>query len=174
MAFFLWLKQKQMALKAINIILSVILLLPLSLLFLPAKKPVSREVQTVKVETSRGQAIPRSDVYLMAKVIEGEAADEPHSGKVAVGAVIVNRLESPDFPKTIPDVVYQTDAFEAVTNGQYNRPLTEDSLKAAQEAVNGKDPTDGALYYWNPTKATSTWIWSRPVEKKIGNHVFAY
>lgn len=175
MAFFLWLKQKKSAVKAINIILAAIMLLPITLLFLPVlKKPAPVATRAAKAETSRGPAIPRSDIYLMAKVIEGEAANEPYSGKIAVGAVIINRMENPDFPKTVPDVVYQKDAFEAVTNGQYNRPLTEESFRAAQEAVSGHDPTDGAIYYWNPAKATSSWIWSRPIEKKIGNHVFAY
>lgn len=117
--------------------------------------------------------INSKDRYLLAKVIEGEAADEPMEGKVAVGAVILNRTESKDFPHKISQVVYQPLAFEAVANGQYNRPLTQDALKAADLAVDGWDPTDGALYYWNPAKATSVWIWQKPVTMKIGRHVFA-
>jgi len=121
---------------------------------------------------SRG-GISHNDRYLMARVIEGEAADEPMKGKVAVGAVILNRTESKDFPHDISQVVYQPLAFEAVSNGQYNRPLTPEALKAADMAMEGWDPTSGALYYWNPAKASSSWIWQRPVTMQIGRHVFA-
>ena len=117
--------------------------------------------------------VDRSDVYLLAQVIEGEAADEPYVGKVAVGAVIVNRLESGDFPNTIPGVVYEKDAFESVSNGQYTRPLSEESLRAAVDALDGQDPTGGGLYFWNPVTATSPWVWSRPIVTQIGRHVFA-
>jgi N-acetylmuramoyl-L-alanine amidase len=117
--------------------------------------------------------ISSSDRHLLAKVIEGEAANEPLKGKVAVGAVILNRTESKDFPHDISQVVYQPLAFEAVANGQYNRPLTPEALKAADLAVDGWDPTNGALYYWNPAKASSKWIWQRPVTMQIGRHVFA-
>lgn len=122
---------------------------------------------------SRGGEVDRNSVYLLAQVIEGEAADEPYEGKVAVGAVILNRTGSPDFPNTIPGVVYEVDAFESVSNGQYQRPLSKDSLNAAVDALNGYDPTGGALYFWNPAKATSPWVWSRPVITRIGGHVFA-
>ncbi|MCL6610668.1 MAG: cell wall hydrolase [Peptococcaceae bacterium] len=121
---------------------------------------------------SRG-GINRGDIYLMARVIEGEAADEPFAGKVAVGAVIVNRMESEKFPDSVRQVVYQPLAFEAVSNGQYMRPLTAESLKAAEMALEGRDPTGGALYYWNPETARSRWVWQRPVITKIGRHVFA-
>ncbi|MCL5056575.1 MAG: cell wall hydrolase [Actinobacteria bacterium] len=121
---------------------------------------------------SRG-GISHGDRYLLARVIEGEAADEPMKGKVAVGAVILNRTESKDFPHDISQVVYQPLAFEAVSNGQYNRPLTPEALKAADLAMEGWDPTSGALYYWNPAKASSGWIWQRPVTMQIGRHVFA-
>lgn len=114
------------------------------------------------------------EVILMARVIEGEAADEPYQGKVAVGAVILNRLEDPAFPKSIPGVIHQPDAFEAVANGQIYRPLTPDALRAAREALRGADPTGGALYYWNPCKPVNPWVWSRPIGRQIGNHVFAY
>lgn len=121
---------------------------------------------------SRG-GISHSDRYLLARVIEGEAADEPMKGKVAVGAVILNRTESKDFPHDISQVVYQPLAFEAVSNGQYNRPLTPEALKAADLALEGWDPTGGALYYWNPAKSSSKWVWQRPVTMQIGRHVFA-
>jgi len=122
---------------------------------------------------SRGAEVNRSDLVLLAQVIEGEAADEPYSGKVAVGAVIVNRTKSPDFPKTIPGVVYETDAFESVTNGQYLRPVTNEALQAAAEAVSGADPVGGALYFWNPAKSSSEWVYTRQIVTRIGDHVFA-
>ncbi len=136
------------------------------------------EVQTTGREKggliSRGAVgMERRDVQILAQVIEGEAADEPYRGKVAVGAVIMNRCANPEFPNTIPGVINQVDAFESVSNGQYQRPLSEESTRAAVEALNGSDPSGGALYFWNPAKSTSNWVWSRPVIKKIGNHVFA-
>lgn len=117
--------------------------------------------------------VGRDDIILMARVIEGEAADEPYQGKVAVGAVIINRTEDPRFPHTIRGVVYQPNAFEAVSNGQMWRPLTRDSVRAAEDALRGRDPTRGAIYYWNPYKRVNPWVWSRPVHMQIGNHVFA-
>lgn len=122
---------------------------------------------------SRGGA-DRQNVYLLAQVIEGEAADEPYEGKVGVGAVILNRTESEDFPNTIPGVIFETDAFESVSNGQYKRPLSEESLQAAVDALNGQDPTGESLYFWNPVTATSPWVWSRPIVTRIGGHVFAH
>lgn len=121
---------------------------------------------------SRG-VTDRDNVYLLARVIEGEAADESYLGKVAVGAVIVNRTQSASFPNSLAGVIYQPHAFESVTNGQYTRPVTDESLRAAQEAINGFDPTNGALFFWNPYKPVSSWIWSRPVVTQIGRHVFA-
>ncbi|MFZ5649718.1 MAG: cell wall hydrolase, partial [Bacillota bacterium] len=121
---------------------------------------------------SRG-VTDRGNVYLLARVIEGEAADEPYLGKVAVGAVVVNRTQSGSFPNSLAGVIYQPHAFESVTNGQYTRPVTDESLRAAQAAISGFDPTNGALFFWNPYKPVSSWIWSRPVVKQIGRHVFA-
>ncbi|MFX4261344.1 cell wall hydrolase [Pelotomaculum propionicicum] len=125
------------------------------------------------VQVSRSTDADRYSVYILAQVIEGEAADEPYEGKVAVGAVILNRSESSQFPNSIPGVINQMGAFESVSNGQYQRPLSEESMQAAVDALNGQDPSDGALYFWNPAKSTSTWVWSRPVVRTIGNHVFA-
>lgn len=136
----------------------------------PDEKPVG---EGGGAAVSRGGTVNRSDVILLAQVIEGEAADEPYSGKVAVGAVIINRTESPDYPKTIPGVVYEEDAFESVSNGQYQRPVTDEALKAATEAVNGVDPVGGALYFWNPAKSTSQWVYTRQIIAQIGGHVFA-
>ncbi|MEW8974171.1 MAG: spore cortex-lytic enzyme [Tissierellaceae bacterium] len=113
-----------------------------------------------------------ADEYLLARTIHGEARGEPYIGKVAVGAVVLNRTKSPSFPNTIAGVVYQPLAFTAVADGQINLTPDKDSLKAARDALNGWDPTYGCLYYWNPATATSKWIWSRKVTLKIGKHWF--
>lgn len=185
MAFFLWFKENKAAVMATTAVMVVLIF---ALAVLPGKggatmglaensrasKMMGNDDKTkANVQVSRGSSISRDDLILMARVIEGEAADEPYTGKVAVGAVILNRTRSGDFPHTVRGVIYQPDAFEAVTNGQYLRPLTRESIAAAQEAASGHDPTGGALYYWNPAKAQSTWVWSRPVITQIGNHVFA-
>lgn len=120
-----------------------------------------------------GQGINRSaDEYLLARCIHGEARGEPYVGKVAVAAVVLNRVRSPQFPNTIAGVIYQPLAFTAVADGQINLTPDKDSLKAARDALNGWDPTYGCLYYWNPATATSKWIWSRKVTLKIGKHWF--
>lgn len=110
----------------------------------------------------------------MARVIEAEAQGEPYSGMVAVGAVMLNRIRSPHFPRTIPGVVFELDAFEAVSNGLiWDRGPSPAAYAAARDALRGWDPTDGALYYWNPATAISPWVWSRPITGQIGQHVFA-
>ena len=115
-----------------------------------------------------------SNVQLLARAINGEARGEPYEGQVAVGAVIMNRVRNSSFPNTIAGVIYQSGAFTAVSDGQINVPIASGStvLKAAQDALNGWDPSGGALYYFNPNTATSKWIWSRPKIKKIGKHNF--
>lgn len=113
------------------------------------------------------------EVDLIARVVNGEARGEPYIGQVAVAAVILNRLQNSSFPKTISGVIYQPGAFTACADGQINTPLTDSALKAARAAIGGQDPTNGALYYWNPVTATSKWVWSRKITLKIGNHVFA-
>lgn len=110
--------------------------------------------------------------YLMSKLVTGEARGEPYVGQVAIGAVVLNRIQDPRFPKTIPGVIYQPGAFTAVDDGQINLPPTETSQKATRDAFNGWDPTGGAIYYFNPATATSKWIWSRPQIVKIGKHIF--
>lgn len=122
---------------------------------------------------SRGAATDRGDTTLLARVIEGEAADESLQGKIAVGAVILNRTKSAAFPRTISGVIFQDHAFESISNGQAYRPLTQQSIQAAQMALSGYDPTGGALFFWNPYKPVSSWIWSRNIVTQIGNHVFA-
>jgi N-acetylmuramoyl-L-alanine amidase len=115
-----------------------------------------------------------SDEQLLARAINGEARGEPYEGQVAVGAVILNRTRNASFPKTIAGVIYQPGAFTAVSDGQINVPIDPGStvVKAARDALNGWDPTNGCLYYWNPATATSKWIWSRKIVKKIGKHNF--
>ena len=115
-----------------------------------------------------------SDLQLMARAINGEARGEPYEGQVAVGAVILNRVKDSKFPNTISGVIYQKGAFTAVSDGQINVAIKEGStvLKAAQDAMNGWDPTGGAIYYFNPATATNKWIWSRTLIKTIGKHRF--
>ena len=115
-----------------------------------------------------------SDIQLMARAINGEARGEPYEGQVAVGAVILNRVKSSQFPNTIAGVIYQSGAFTAVADGQINVPIEEGSsvYKAAKDAMNGWDPTGGCIYYFNPDTATNKWIWSRPQVKTIGKHIF--
>lgn len=114
------------------------------------------------------------DIQLLARAINGEARGESYEGQVAVGAVILNRVEHPNFPNTIAGVIYESGAFTAVSDGQINVPIAEDSTvyKAAEDAMNGWDPTNGAIYYFNPNTATNSWIWSRPLTITIGKHRF--
>lgn len=120
-----------------------------------------------------GSSVSRYDnVYLLARAVYGESRGEPYVGKVAVAAVILNRVEHPDFPNTIAGVIYQPGAFTAVSDGQIQLQPDESSIKAANDAINGWDPSYGCRYYWNPATATSKWIWSRSVVIKIGKHWF--
>ena len=125
------------------------------------------------VEAASGSS-QSSDIQLMARAINGEARGEPYEGQVAVGAVILNRVKDSRFPNTIAGVIYQSGAFTAVSDGQINVPIAENSTvyKAAEDAMNGWDPTGGCVYYFNPNTATNKWIWSRPYVKTIGKHRF--
>lgn len=113
-----------------------------------------------------------SDLELLARIIHAEARGEPYTGQVAVGAVVLNRVRSSSFPNTIAGVVYQAGAFDAVADGQINLAADASSRKAAQDAMNGWDPTYGCLYYYNPRTATSKWMLSRTIKLNIGNHAF--
>lgn len=113
-----------------------------------------------------------NNVNLIAKAIYGEARGEPYVGQVAVGAVIMNRVKSSSFPNTVAGVIYQSGAFDAVSDGQINMTPDSTAKKAAQDAVNGWDPSYGAIYYFNPATATNKWIWSRPLTVTIGKHRF--
>ena len=114
------------------------------------------------------------DLQLMANAVYGEARGEPYEGQVAVAAVILNRLESPDFPNSISGIIFQPRAFTAVADGQIWLEPNERAMQAVLDAMNGWDPSENALYYFNPETATSGWIWSRPQIKQIGDHIFCY
>ena len=120
-------------------------------------------------------AIPEANeanVNLLARIISAEARGEPYSGQVAVGAVILNRVEHPSFPDPLSGVIYQPGAFTAITDGQFNESVAESAYRAARDALNGTDPSGGAIYYYNPDRAISQWIRTRPVIKRIGKHLF--
>ena len=128
-----------------------------------------KEVYAQSKGTSSDQA------QLIARAINGEARGESFEGQVAVGAVILNRVQHSSFPNSVPGVIYQPGAFTAVSDGQINLPIETNNIayKAARDALNGWDPTGGCIYYFNPATATSSWIWGRPQATKIGEHIFA-
>ena len=113
-----------------------------------------------------------NDLNLLSRLVYGEARGEPYTGQVAVAAVVLNRVKNPAFPNTIAGVIYQSGAFDVVSDGQINLTPNSTAKKAAQDALNGWDPSYGAIYYFNPKTATSSWIWSRPMTVTIGNHRF--
>ena len=113
-----------------------------------------------------------SDYDLLARIISAEARGEDYLGQVAVGAVILNRIEHPSFPDTLSGVIYQKGAFSCLNDGQFYEPVADSAYSAARDAINGLDPSGGAIYYYNPSTATSKWIFSRPVITTIGNHRF--
>lgn len=113
-----------------------------------------------------------SEVQLLGRIISAEARGEPYLGQIGVGAVILNRIESPSFPDTLSGVIYEGGAFTAIVDGQFNEPVADSALKAAKEALNGQDPTGGAIYYYNPKKTSNAFIISRPIIKQIGSHLF--
>ena len=127
-----------------------------------------------KEEVQAASGGSSSDIQLLARAINGEARGEPYEGQVAIGAVILNRVKDSRFPNTIAGVIYQSGAFTAVSDGQINQAMEDETtvMKAARDAMNGWDPTGGAVYYFNPATATNKWIWSRPLIKTIGKHRF--
>lgn len=124
---------------------------------------------------SRGAGISYSaqDVDLLARLVYAEARGEPYAGQVAVAAVVLNRVRDGRFPTTIAGVIYEPDAFESITDGQFWLQPDATAYRAAREALSGKDPSGGALFFWNPARATSPWVWTRQIITVIGNHVFA-
>lgn len=127
------------------------------------------------VSVAESSKLNNNNHELLSRIVHAEAKGEPYIGQIAVAAVILNRVDSPDFPNTLSGVIYQPGAFEPVSNGTINQSVPSDSSarKAAKEALNGYDPTGGCLYFFNPSTATSKWIWSKPIVKTIGKHTFA-
>lgn len=123
-------------------------------------------------EPSSSGSAASGDVYLLARLISAEARGEPYIGQVAVGAVVLNRIDHPSFPNSLSGVIYQRGAFSCLDDGQFDQPIAESAYRAAREALAGSDPTGGAIYYFNPATATSKWIWSRPQMLTIGSHIF--
>lgn len=131
--------------------------------------PLTLEKMGLYFKTNASQ----NDSALLARIINAEARGEPYTGQVAVGAVVLNRVKNSSFPNTISGVIFQPGAFSSVNDGQWNAEIYSSCYNAARDALNGYDPTGGALYFYNPKKTTSKWIYSRPVVLTIGNHVFA-
>lgn len=135
----------------------------------------NRETNAI-VTSSRGTSYQRSYTQaewdMLAQVVYGEARGESYNGQVAVAAVVLNRVAADGFPNTMQDVIFQKNAFTCVSDGQYYLTPNRTAYLAALEAMQGNDPTNGCLYYWNPITATSRWIWTREIETTIGNHVF--
>lgn len=133
--------------------------------------------QRLVIPTGGGRAAARPGTTggdaLLARLIYAEAGAEPYIGKVAVGGVVLNRIQNPKFPKTLAGVIYQPHAFESVSNGIINRNPSSDAKKAARDAIRGWDPSGGALYFFNPSKPVNPWIWARRIINRIGRHVFA-
>jgi len=125
------------------------------------------------VASSQAVSSENGNVYLLARIISAEARGESYRGQVAVGAVVLNRVESSQFPNTLAGVIYQKGAFTAIDDGQFNQPIADSAYRAAREALAGVDPTGGCLYYYNPATATSSWIFGLPVKMTIGKHRFS-
>lgn len=121
---------------------------------------------------SSGSSSSSGDLALLARLISAEARGESYTGQVAVGAVVLNRVEHASFPNSISGVIYQSGAFSCLQDGQWNEPVADSAYQAARDALAGSDPSGGAIYYFNPSTATSSWIWSRPLITTIGKHRF--
>ena len=124
------------------------------------------------ISSTSSSSSSNSNINLLSRLISAEARGEPYTGQVAVGAVVLNRVEHPSFPDSISKVIYQKGAFSCINDGQFDKPVADSAYKAARDAINGWDPSGGAIYYFNPKTATSKWIWSRPVITTIGRHRF--
>lgn len=123
-------------------------------------------------ETGASSGRGSGDLALLARLISAEARGEPYAGQVAVGAVVLNRVEHPSFPNTISEVIFQPGAFSCMLDGQWDEPVSDSAYQAARDALAGSDPSGGAIYYFNPVTATNAWIWSRPEIITIGRHRF--
>ena len=129
-------------------------------------------LKALGISDSAAPSTQTNDVALLARLISAESRGEPYRGQVAVGAVVLNRMKHPSFPNTMSGVIYQKGAFTCIDDGQFDEPVADSSRQAAREALNGTDPSGGAIYYFNPDTATSAWIWSRPHKLTIGKHRF--
>ena len=129
-------------------------------------------LRALGVSAGSAAAASGGDAALLARLISAEARGEPYNGQVAVGAVVLNRMKHPSFPNTMSGVIYQPGAFSCMADGQFNQPVADSCYRAARDAMNGWDPSGGAIYYFNPATATSKWIWSRPLLVVIGKHRF--
>ena len=131
-----------------------------------------KTLEKIGLNSSSGARYSQSDINLLARVISAEARGEPYLGQVAVGGVILNRMEHPSFPDTLAGIIYQPGAFTCINDGQFDKPVAESAYRAAADAFNGSDPSGGAIYYYNPAKTSNRWMLSRPVIKVIGGHKF--
>ena len=127
---------------------------------------------SASTQTGASGGYSSSDYQLLARLISAEARGEPYSGQVAVGAVVLNRIEHPSFPNSVSGVIYQKGAFSCIDDGQFYVDVADSAYSAARDALNGLDPSGGAIYYFNPSTATSKWMWSRPLITVIGKHRF--
>lgn len=134
--------------------------------------PATLKAMGITSSSSSSSSSNTSNVNLLARLIYGESRGESYTGQVAVGAVVMNRVKSSSFPNSISGVIYQSGAFDAVRDGQINLTPDATAKKAAQDAINGWDPSYGAIYYFNPATATNKWVWSRPMTVTIGKHRF--
>lgn len=132
----------------------------------------SRDDQRIAIRNGKAR-ISKRDMELLARLVYAEGRGEPYEGQVAIAAVVLNRVESPQFPNTVREVIFARNAFSPVQNGRLSQKTNETARKAVSDAVNGRDPSGGALYFFNPKTATSDWIWSRTPTLRIKNHVFA-
>lgn len=131
-----------------------------------------KTLEALAITSSNNSSFTESEINLLARIISAESRGEPYEGQVAVGAVILNRIDHPSFPNTIAGVIFQPLAFSCVDDGQINEPVSDSAYKAASDAINGWDPSGGAIYYYNPDKASSKWILSRTIVCSIGKHKF--
>ena len=146
---------------------------PIVFLFLFTAACVWIYTDSTRVSDAAAEMSYDEKVTLLSRAIHAEAEGEPYIGKVAVGAVLLNRVNHSEFPNTLSGVIYQGGALESVSNGRMTTASGQESVKAAQDALNGWDPTYGSLYFWNPNKPVNKWMWTREITVQYGDHVFA-
>jgi len=132
----------------------------------------SATLNVLGIESASPATASQAEINLLARMISAEGRGEPYEGQVAIGAVIVNRMSHPSYPDTLAGVLYQDGAFTALVDGQFNQPIAESAYSAARDALNGWDPSGGAIFYHNPDKHNNQFMMDRPVIKRIGDHLF--